>query len=173
MIFARPKPGSHRPSRLPYSGSGFAAFLPLLALLIILASPLLPAMARILEVHHTDGGCRGDHRLCGCAPARIANNTCCCARPSTPSCCAISGQKKNADQPVSEEGRRVRILSTLPCGDGEPATLAAGDPWLPEPAGSELSAGSGFTAYLPAAPTAKPSPSLQPDVPPPQPAPVS
>jgi len=172
-MIASPKPGLHRPSRLSLRGGGLAAFLPFLALLLILASPLLPAMARILEAHHVDGECRGDHRLCGCAPARIANNTCCCAKPATPSCCVVSGQEKNADQPVSEDGWPIRALSTLPCGDGEPATLAAGEPWLPAPAGPQPSAGSGYTAYLPAAPTAKPSPSLQPDVPPPQPAPVS
>jgi hypothetical protein len=127
-------------------------------------------MARLVDSHSGNGQCRGDHRLCGCAPARIASNTCCCATAAIPSCCAIAVQEHSDDRPASAEDLLTRMISSLPCGDGEPVTLAAGDPWLPAPAGPELAAGSGFTAYLPAVPTAKPSPSLQPDVPPPQPA---
>ena len=168
-MIARPKTGPYRPARLSLPGGRPAAFLQLVALLLILASPLLPAVARTLASHHGSGECRGDHRLCGCAPARIANNTCCCSATAKPSCCVVSGQGESDDHPTPEEDPLTRMLSTLPCGDGEPATLVAGDPWLPAPPGPEFSAGTGFSVYLTAAPTAKPSPSMQPDFPPPRP----
>jgi hypothetical protein len=170
---ARPKSGPYRPARLSHAGDRPAALLQLVALLLILASPLLPAIVHTLDTHHEGGKCRGDHRLCGCAPARIANNTCCCAKAAAPSCCVVSGQEHSDEHPAAEAGPLTRIISTLPCGDGEPATLAAGDPWLPATAGPEISAAIGSTAYLPAVPTAKLSPAPQPDVPPPQPAPLS
>jgi len=170
---ARPKPGPSRPARLSHAGARPAALLHLVALLPIPAPPLLPAIVRTIDTHHEGGKCRGDHRLCGCAPARIASNTCCCARAAAPSCCDVSGQEHSDEHPAAEAGPLTRIISTLPCGDDEPATLAAGDPWLSAPAGPEISAAIGSTAYLPAVPTAKPSPSPQPDVPPPQPAPLS
>lgn len=167
-MIARPQPEGFQTSRRLLRRGSSGAFLQLIALLLILASPLAPAMLRVFDSHLDDGNCRGDHRLCGCSPARIANNTCCCTRPSTPSCCVVSGQEQDENHAAAEEDRLTRVIRALPCGDSAPATLAAGDPWLPAPAGPTLSAGAGRGTYLITASTAKPSPFLQPDVPPPQ-----
>lgn len=167
-MIARTRPEAFQPSRLLPRRGRSAAFLQLIAFLLILASPLAPAMLRVFDTHLDDSNCRGDHRLCGCSPARVANNTCCCAHPSTPSCCVVSGLQKDNDHAAAEEDRLTCVIRALPCGDGEPATLAAGDPWLPAPSGPALPVEAGGGAYLITASTAKPSPVLQPDVPPPQ-----
>lgn len=50
------------------------------AMVMLLCLPHLPFLTPSLSVRGQPGRCAMDHRICGCAPERIASRTCCCFR---------------------------------------------------------------------------------------------
>lgn len=135
--------------------------LQLAVFLLLQASLLLPPVAQALAMKTGHAVCQGDHEKCGCAPARVAAGTCCCALKALPSCC-----KKKAEEKAAAE-KAYNVIHIPPCGDSEPVTVAAVETFMPA-----------FHAlpklypeiwnYLPHSPGASPDARLQPPVPPPE-----
>jgi hypothetical protein len=95
------------------------------AMAMLLCMPHVPLPAPALAVHSQPRRCAMDHRLCGCAPERIASRTCCCFRnmksvetPVRSGYCDL--QAKHHEQPDLDKDTppASHRLSCLPCGQG-------------------------------------------------------
>jgi hypothetical protein len=146
------------------------------ALVMLLCSPHLPLLARALALHAQPGRCAMDHRLCGCAPERIASRTCCCFRngmpgepPVKPGSCDLRAkvhEHSDLDDGTPPASHR---LSCLPCGQ-DPQMISQVAPemkymrttWasLPVLKSGPHNTPPRWDSYL--------SPSLEPPVPPPK-----
>lgn len=95
-----------------------------LAIFILLHLSLnLSAITQPMSGKERSGVCRGDHALCGCAPARISAGTCCCAISSLPPCCQ---KEVNKNRVIIGP-----VVTVLPCGSDDPVLAAIIDVYLP------------------------------------------
>lgn len=90
----------------------YAAVLQVVALLLLQWYAIIPHLGRI----QVRTACSGDHRLCGCAPERVAAHACCCFQRA-PSCCDPKGGHHDAHAAQHEEDASTSFLSSAPCGD--------------------------------------------------------
>jgi hypothetical protein len=97
----------------------YAVMLQVVAILLLQWYPLAPHLSR----QHGHLQCRGDHRLCGCSPERVAAHTCCCNQRK-PACCDKKGPHEE-DQLAGRDGKTASpYFSTAPCG-GSPKFVTA------------------------------------------------
>jgi len=84
---------------------------------VVLDSPLI--------AHALTGQCAGDCALCGCAPERSANHTCCCWL-NKPQLRYDEDQNRSTccNKKPSDEKKSKTIISSRPCGSGKIAALA-------------------------------------------------
>lgn len=146
------------------------------AMVMLLCTPHLPLLGRALAVHAHPGRCAMDHRICGCAPERIASRTCCCFRNGKraetsvkPGCCDLQAGAHEQSDLDDDTPPVYPRLSSLPCGQ---------EPQMISPATGEMKYLRAARAPLPthrSAPHINPpcedsylSPSLKPPVPPPK-----
>jgi hypothetical protein len=100
------------------------------AMVMLLCTPHLPLLARGLAVPAQPGRCAMDHRLCGCAPERIASRTCCCFRnmksaetSGKPGFCDLRAKvHEHPDLDNDTPPASPRLIS-LPCGK-DPQTIS-------------------------------------------------
>lgn len=92
-----------------------AALCQLLAVAILQSYFLLPVWRQLMPSHASTAVCRGDHRLCGCSPERVAARTCCCLRP--PSCnCQDHALPEREDPDRTDTADTRPALRSAPCG---------------------------------------------------------
>lgn len=92
------------------------------AMVMLLCLPHLPFLTHALGVHAQPGRCAMDHRICGCAPERIASRTCCCFRNMKATETSVEhGQcdlraKHHEQHDLDNTPAASHRLSSLPCG---------------------------------------------------------
>lgn len=93
------------------------------AMAMLLCLPHLPLLARALAVQAQPGQCAMDHRICGCAPERVASRTCCCFRNMKTAETSVEQghcglQAKCHENPDLDNDTppASHRLSSLPCG---------------------------------------------------------
>jgi hypothetical protein len=145
------------------------------AMVMLLCTPHLPLLAHSLDARLQPGHCAMDHRICGCAPERIATRTCCCFRNMKhaaasvkPGFCHLA--KAHAEPDTDNDTPPAsHKLSSLPCGSkpqmisqvtSEMKYLRSIRVPLPMYRSAPHNIPSGRDSYL--------SPSLEPLVPPPK-----
>jgi hypothetical protein len=145
-------------------------------MIMLLCTPHLPLLARVLAVPAQPGRCAMDHRICRCSPERIASRTCCCFRnmkaagTSVKLRCHDLRGKPHEQHDLDEDAPPVSPrLRSLPCGQ---------DPQMISHATSEMKYLRSAKAPLPThrlvphhiSPRGDRyrSPSLEPPVPPPE-----
>lgn len=138
-----------------------AVLLQLAAFVLLQLSLLLPPVARALTLKTGHAVCQGDHKLCGCDPARVAAGTCCCAMKSLPPCC-----KKKAEEKAAAE-KLHNVIHIPPCGSSAPMTVEAVETFMPA-FHAVPKIFSVVWNYLPHPPGPSPNGRLQPPVPPPE-----
>jgi hypothetical protein len=143
---------------------------------MLLCMPHLPLLVGTDGVQVQPKRCAMDHRLCGCAPERIASRTCCCFRNMKfaeksvePGHCLLQAKAHEEPGPDADASAASCRLSSLPCGQ---------DPQMISHATSEMKYLCSARAPLPmdrSAPYNTPpcgdgylGPSLEPPVPPPE-----
>lgn len=94
------------------------AIIQLTVFCLLQVSLVLPPIIQALDQREGRNVCRKDHALCGCAPARVAAGTCCCAIADLPSCC---------QEEVETKGPK---LSVPPCGSDDPVIAATIEDYL-------------------------------------------
>jgi hypothetical protein len=108
----------------------FGAVVQLVVLLIVQISTVAPGLARALQHRALVGLCRGDHRICGCQPDRVAARSCCCflnkrPHPDRRSCCVDPARAGKLPSTAHDFDRSTPALSSLPCG-GDPSFTSYG-----------------------------------------------
>lgn len=104
-------------------GAKIGAIIQLAVFALLQLSLILPPLAQAITAQQRSSVCRGDHALCGCAPARIAAGTCCCAISALPACC-----QKEAKESAAGKGAEITLR---PCGSADPVIAAIIDVYLP------------------------------------------
>lgn len=95
------------------SAKVFCIAVQLMALLLLQGYFLAPALLKITKHAAAGKSCYGSHRLCGCPPGRIADQTCCCFR-ATHSCCHDT--EETVAFAGSDEDNGDASLRSAPCG---------------------------------------------------------
>ena len=91
------------------------AIFQLLVLVVLQSYFLAPVYRQMYLSPHPSKTCHQDHRLCGCAPERIATKTCCCFR-SVASCCLTETQDEECQTAPAGESTGRHELTSSPCG---------------------------------------------------------
>ena len=106
--------------RAPYVKKA-SALVQLMTVVLLQLSMVLPSLARAFVVNHDAPRCRGDHRLCGCAPERVASRTCCCFKsrlvvdePETTM--AHEHHAGHGDDAQRDDDGSIPYLCAAPCG---------------------------------------------------------
>ena len=94
------------------SAKGACVAIQLIALLMLQGYFLAPVFLKMAK-SFAGGRCFGNHRLCGCAPERIANKTCCCFG-AVHSCCMLEKDAGSSDETAADTGGAA--LQNSPCG---------------------------------------------------------
>ena len=85
-----------------------------MAILLLQSYFLLPLYRQAIVPQGFAVKCLHDHQLCGCAPSRVADKSCCCFRDA-PSCCKPDSHDDDTHSPASKPGDH-HSLSSIPCG---------------------------------------------------------
>jgi hypothetical protein len=104
---------------------GTAVGLQLVALLFLQVYSVKPVFSLLFGPKIQSATCQGDHRLCGCSPERIANQTCCCFRfKSLPKACHLKMHCGSKSAARSETNHWPRLVCYPSCG-GQPSFITA------------------------------------------------
>jgi|GEM_PF-2845618 len=100
----------HRARNRAFIGAQF------IAILLLQSYFLLPLYRQAFVPQGFAVKCLHDHQLCGCAPSRIAEKSCCCFR-DTPSCCKPDNHNDDEhSQSAQTRERAPHSLINAPCG---------------------------------------------------------
>ncbi|MBI5583715.1 MAG: hypothetical protein HY892_07810 [Deltaproteobacteria bacterium] len=99
--------------------------LPLAALLFLQLYAWQAAFSQSPGLKGRGAVCKGDHRLCGCPPHKIANHTCCCARSQSSGIIDRSKKHHHRESKTAArpETNRSPRLVCAPCGS-QPTFIA-------------------------------------------------
>ncbi|MBI5655660.1 MAG: hypothetical protein HZC44_02080 [Geobacter sp.] len=98
-----------------------------IAILLLQGYFLLPLYRHAFVSQGFAVKCLHDHQLCGCAPSRIVDKTCCCFRDA-PSCCKPDSLDDDEHSPTAQpRGKVPHSLSSIPCGGSTNFSIASLD----------------------------------------------
>jgi hypothetical protein len=100
----------------------------LLAIILMQVPLLLPLVDKVFSLHPRGAACYRNHQLCGCAPDRIANHTCCCSRNVDRSRMTADLAMEDGADSCCRHGQRPKVRHSMemaPCGAASPLFVSS------------------------------------------------